>query len=495
MLLSLSPINLIFVGIAALVIRFLITLVKSPSLSIPGPFLGRFTNLWYLWQMKRGDFHHTNIKLHEKNGKIVRIAPNQYSISDAAALKTIYGHGAKFEKSDWYDAWNFGAAPGLTNLFSERNSKKHAESRRKVASMYSMTSLVSYEPSVDNCIEIFKQRLLEFSEQGSTIDMAHWMQCYAFDVIGEITFGKRFSFLEAGNDVGGVMKSLDKGLTVSSYLGLYSWLYPCFLWFSNRFLASSQSYATQFTFKHIQETKATMKNHRADLPSHMAMKLVQKQAENPHGMSDWDVLSNAGSNVGAGSDTTAIGLSSTLYYLLRSPGCLARLRKEVEESGVGSNPTFKETQAMPYLQAVLKEALRIHPGTGYPLFRVVPKGGEMIAGEFFPEGVNVGINSWVSHYDREIYGQDADVFKPERWLESSKEQLNVMEQSFMPFGAGSRTCIGKNISLLEMGKLVPVLVRDFDFELSQDLEQRSWATKARWFVKPKDFEVKVRRRS
>ena len=69
MLLSLSPINLIIVGIAALVIRFLITLVKSPSLSIPGPFLGRFTNLWYLWQMKRGDFHHTNIKLHEKNGK------------------------------------------------------------------------------------------------------------------------------------------------------------------------------------------------------------------------------------------------------------------------------------------------------------------------------------------------------------------------------------------------------------------------------------------
>ena len=120
-------------------------------------------------------------------GKIVRIAPNQYSISDAAALKTIYGHGAKFEKSDWYDAWNFGPRTGFTNLFSERNSRNHAESRRKVASMYSMTSLVSYEPSVDNCIEIFKQRLLEFSEQGSTIDMAHWMQCYAFDVIGEIT--------------------------------------------------------------------------------------------------------------------------------------------------------------------------------------------------------------------------------------------------------------------------------------------------------------------
>jgi cytochrome P450 len=66
---------------------------------------------------------------------------------------------------------------------------------------------------------------------------------------------------------------------------------------------------------------------------------------------------------------------------------LAKLRSEIQDSGIGSNPTFKETQAMPYLQAVLKEALRIHPGTGYPLFRVVPKGGAFLAGQFFPEGV------------------------------------------------------------------------------------------------------------
>jgi len=183
------------------------------------------------------------------------------------------------------------------------------------------------------------------------------------------------------------MKSLDTGFTVSSYLGLYVWVYPIFLRVS-KLLGMDQTYTNQFTFRHIQQTKATMKNHRAALPSHMAMKLVQKQAQDPHDMSDWDILATAGSNVGAGSDTTAISLSSTLYHLLRSPDCLAKLRDEVQHSGIGSNPTFKEAQAMPYLQAVLKEALRVHPGTGYPLFRVVPKGGEVIAGQFFPEGVS-----------------------------------------------------------------------------------------------------------
>jgi cytochrome P450 len=102
--------------------------------------------------------------------------------------------------------------------------------------------------------------------------------------------------------------------------------------------------------------------------------------------------------------------------------------------------------------------------------------------------VNVGINSWVLHYDTNIYGADASIFRPERWLEADEEQLKTMEQNYMPFGIGSRTCLGKNISLLEMGKLIPVLVRDYDFDIQGegDLEARN-----RWFVKPVDFWIKV----
>lgn len=99
----------------------------------------------------------------------------------------MYGHGTKFEKSEWYDAWNLGKNKSLTNLFSERSSTKHARDRKKVAALYSMTSLMAYEPFVDDCVAIFEQRLREFAKQGCFIDMGHWLQCYAFDVIGEIT--------------------------------------------------------------------------------------------------------------------------------------------------------------------------------------------------------------------------------------------------------------------------------------------------------------------
>jgi hypothetical protein len=59
--------------------------------------------------------------------------------------------------------------------------------RRKVASVYSMSSLVAYEPFVENCIDLFCQRLEEHDAKSSTIDLGYWLQCYAFDVIGEIT--------------------------------------------------------------------------------------------------------------------------------------------------------------------------------------------------------------------------------------------------------------------------------------------------------------------
>ena len=94
----------------------------------------------------------------------------------------------------------------------------------------------------------------------------------------------------------------------------------------------------------------------------------------------------------AGSDTTAISLSATIYYLLKSLKTFEALRQEIDtHRGNGDKSqhiTFKESQDMPYLQAVLKEALRMHPATGLPLERVVPDGGVELCGRFFPVGVS-----------------------------------------------------------------------------------------------------------
>ena len=91
--------------------------LSSPLRKVPGPTLARFSRLWYLFSVRRGRFEQENVELHAKYGKIVRIAPNEYSIADPDAIKTMYGRGTQFRKSDWYTAWE---VPHMPNQFSSK---------------------------------------------------------------------------------------------------------------------------------------------------------------------------------------------------------------------------------------------------------------------------------------------------------------------------------------------------------------------------------------
>ena len=141
--------------------------------------------------------------------------------------------------------------------------------------------------------------------------------------------------------------------------------------------------------------------------------------------------------------------------------------------------TYKESASLPYLNAVLKEAIRIHPSVGLLLERHVPAGGATICGEYLPGGTIVGINAWVLHYNQKTF-PEPEKFIPERWLESSEEKLAEMEKSFFAFGAGTRTCLGKHISMIEMAKIIPQLLREFEVKLANP--KKEWVIDNTWFV-------------
>jgi cytochrome P450 len=117
------------------------------------------------------------------------------------------------------------------------------------------------------------------------------------------------------------------------------------------------------------------------------MLLMESQGKATH----METLQVASLNIGAGSDTTGNSLSSIIYYLFSNPHTLRRLREELDKGYQTSQGTisFQEAQNMPYLQAVIKETLRLHPGVGTQLTRVVPKGGMVIEGQFFPAGASM----------------------------------------------------------------------------------------------------------
>lgn len=438
------------------VFRAIYSDLTSPLRHVPGPFWARYTRLWYLLSVYRGHAERDNILLHRKyarpgehHARIVRLGPNMFSI--ASPDKAVYGVGSKMPKSSWYEGWKH-PSPDRWTLFPDRDIKRHAETRKKFQGLYAMSSLKGYEAYVDECAEIFEQRLREAADDGGVIDMARFFQYYAFDVIGDITYSKRFGFLDACKDVAGLIKALDASMLYSTLAGVYAWIHPYTYKISEMLPGSGaggRTYVMGFVRERVSERRAQREVWEAEgkgveakeaMPGDFLDRLLDAEAEGSKGVTAYHVFMMGLSNIIAGSDTTAVSLSGILYYLLRTPLALQKLKAEIvqaEQVGVwdGVKIGFTESQEMPYLQACIKEGLRLHSAVGLPLWRVIPSSGAEVCGQWFPEGTEVGINIWVAHYDEDVWGPDANSFRPERWLEGAKEgseKLKRMESYYMP---------------------------------------------------------------
>ena len=396
--------------------------------------------------------HH--LTLTHTQGPIVRLAPNRYSISDPTAIRTIYGTGSKFSKSEFYRP--FGSIDEThPDLFTERNNAAHAQQRRQTANLYSMSSLVMYEPFVDKVNTEFMAAVAHLAKSEQTFDLFTWMQFYAFDVIGEITIGCSFGLIEAGNDKNGLLHAIHvTGISYGSHAALLPELHPLIIWLQGA-LPFSSPWKTVMGAIGGEIAKRTHGETFSDRQDFLEKCTELKKV----GKMDHPTMFNTiGANIGAGSDTTGITLTAIIYYLMKNPECLRKLRLEIEtaegEGRLSSPLTFKEGQALPYLQATIKEALRLHPAVGQILARVVPEGGAELAGRFFPPGVSlaynpsnssfprnantppplqtvVGVNAWVIHSSASIWGADVQEFRPERWLDVDPAQLSSMEHNLL----------------------------------------------------------------
>lgn len=193
----------------------------------------------------------------------------------------------------------------------------------------------------------------------------------------------------------------------------------------------SSNHVVNFTLNLVSERLANPGDRQDFLGAYLKAK-----KEYPEVVNDRQITSYSVTNVFAGSDTTAISLRSVLYHLLKEGRAMKKVLDDIDEV-VGKRDcfespiTFAESNKMLYLQAVLKEAMRVHPAVGLLLERTVPPGGCEIAGTVLPHGTIVGINPWVLHHNPEVWGEDVDAFRPERWLDADSEQLKVMERSFL----------------------------------------------------------------
>lgn len=347
--------------------------------------------------------------------------------------------GLTNRKADWYSMFGF-PNPSDVNTFSSINPVEHKRMKRNVAQTYSMSALMDMEPYIDSTLTLFLQRLSEaaisnktpVSERGPPIDLAQWLMWLAADAIGELSFSRRLGFLDTMCDVGDYSKIVDSFISYISAVAVVPTMHK-FL-FGNPIIPYLMK-VPSLIIADVTRVEVKKRRNQAD-EAHLDLmgRIMESQkVAGPERFPPSEIFNMAAVNLTAGSDTTATGMHSLIYYLLKHPAAMKTLQAEIAEADragrLSKIPQYRETnhKEMPYLAACIKETFRIHPAVTISLPRHVPSGGAYICGQFFPTGTRVGISPYVVGRDRQLFGEDSDQFRPERWIECSREKLIAME--------------------------------------------------------------------
>lgn len=119
----------------------------------------------------------------------------------------------------------------IPDVFATRDENVHRQMRKPVANLYSIANLISFEPLIVSTIEYFFSRLDElYVDTSKSFDLCDWLQLFTFDVMGEVTFSRRFGFLERGGDIEGVMGNIWKFFQVAAAVSLLLLSLRTFCW-------------------------------------------------------------------------------------------------------------------------------------------------------------------------------------------------------------------------------------------------------------------------
>jgi cytochrome P450 len=194
----------------------------------------------------------------------------------------------------------------------------------------------------------------------------------------------------------------------------------------------------------------------------------------------------------AGSHTTSSSLTWIVWRILRHPDVLKRLNEELDEALANDArqdvPLHHQLEKLPWLNAIIKEGLRIDTAVPGSTPRYVPASGAVIAGHTLPAGATVSVQAYSLHRDPEVF-PDPERFLPERWL-SETPQMNRL---YVPFGAdGPRKCIGIHLAYVELRVILAGLFHRFDLQLVEENDtDTSMEMHELWLAAPQGQRLSV----
>ncbi|KAK3346974.1 cytochrome P450 [Lasiosphaeria hispida] len=462
---------------------------------VPGPRLAGFTSLWITWRHIRATIHEECKDVAEKYGPLVRIGPNEVICTDLETIHRICSFKSGYRKDNWYRIGRM--SKDQDSVFTTLDPELRREKKKKISPAYAGKGSDSFEHGVDRGIAILIDSIeTRYANQSIPMDLARQVHFGILDTLGEVAYSKPLGFLANNKDMGNFLKINEETLPfvfiLSNYVSIFKLLHK---WPFNLLLPRAGDQVglgavMGFTTGLIdQRLRPGVEPQRDILQSFIA-----------NGLTREELVEEVTLQFFAGTDTTASSITMTLLYLLATPSAYRKLQKEIGDGiakGLVSSPIQDvEARQMPYLQACIREGLRLMPplATG-AFYKAVPEGGDTVCGHYLPPGTRVATGSMVYAMGRSkaFWGGDADVFRPDRWLEADEDRRLAMTMTVdLAFGHGQFGCLGKAIAFMELSKAVAEILRRYDLSIVNPTHPLKIFTAIAWVSH--DLWVKVERR-
>jgi hypothetical protein len=432
----------------------------SPLAKIPTPHpLAGVLKFWLKSTERRGCQARSILKAHRAKGPILRVEPNHVHVASLDGLRVVF-HVGRFDRTDYFLPFqNYG---GTTNMLSMMDTKAHAVRRRIVSQIFSKSYILSSPDFQKLSHIIIHERLLpvfdEAAETGQGVDVfelsfaiaVEFLSAYQVgtayntDMVRKGTEAKRKAYLDAGREKLLEMEGAEKAGKVLEEQNLeMARKAEAFLEAGGTKDSESTTYPVVYAL--LRDAIPKKENPKSD---HETMLLI---------------CSETLDNLEAARAAQGTGMTYMLHEIATRPAVQAALRAElmtldppfVHPAGPTcaiTTATLRALDALPFLDAVIMETLRLRNPVLMLTRRVVPPGGAVIDGYFLPGGTEVSASTHTMHMNAEVFPKP-EVWDPQRWVGLSKNPGedrgdNDPRKWFWTFISGSRMCVGNNFAML-----------------------------------------------
>lgn len=392
----------------------------------------------------------------------LRIGPNELHLTDVSKYKTIYNQSRPFPKQKaFYDG--FGTPH---TVFVESDLALRKERRRLLNPFFSRVGILRIESTLHTHIRNLQVKLVRLSEQRKPIVAQNAFRCVTVDIVSDFAFAKSRHIVEDSDDEFHA-EFLAKFDAVAEIFwdSVYSPVLRQVGTFLPRAVAETMSRPLKNIFALADEAQASLDAYKSTVPKDNKPVLFDGLKD----LSDDLATAEAIDILVAGSDTTAFTLVCGVRHICSNPKVkmklAAALKEKFPDSQPDSYPGMLNLESVPYLTACVKESLRLAMAVPGRLPRTVPSDASKVFavdGKPIPPGATVRMSAYTMHFSEELWGDDARVFNPNRWLDESSKGLDA---HLVTFSKGARSCIGQNLAHAELMVMLYMLFRNFNVEL------------------------------